>query len=101
MKSVCPPLNAQKIVCLLFSLLLAISPLLSSRAVAQTPSTAPAGPVEESASPPESGFRLERTAVAGGAELLTIFGNLDGLRTGESSASEVPLVSVLRDTLGD
>lgn len=50
---------------------------------------------------PDSGFRLERIRVAGGAELLTIFANLDGLRTGESRAPEVPLVSVLRDTMGD
>jgi hypothetical protein len=51
-------------------------------------------------------FRLERMAVEGGAELLTIFGSLDGLRprSGGDAASqdeEVPLVSVLRDTLGD
>jgi hypothetical protein len=51
----------------------------------------------------ESGFRLERQPVAGGAaELLTIFGSLDGLyRKGDPSQQEVPLVSVLRDTLGD
>ncbi|MDX6498332.1 MAG: hypothetical protein QOG23_1592 [Blastocatellia bacterium] len=36
----------------------------------------------------------------GGAELLTIFGRLDGVRT-NGSAPEVPLVSVVRDTLSD
>lgn len=46
-------------------------------------------------------FRLERTPVAGGAELLTIFGSLDGLPHDDKEAAEVPLVSVLRDTLGD
>jgi hypothetical protein len=46
-------------------------------------------------------FRLERTPVAGGAELLTIFGSLDGLPHDDKQASEVPLVSLLRDTLGD
>jgi hypothetical protein len=102
MKSVSPPLNAHRIACLLFALLLAISPLLTLSAVAQTPLSESAKPAETTAaSPPESGFRLERTAVAGGAELLTIFSNLDGLRTGESRVAEVPLVSVLRDTLGD
>jgi hypothetical protein len=40
-------------------------------------------------------------AVAGGAELLTIFGSLDGLHRGDDPEKEVPLVSVLRDTLGD
>jgi hypothetical protein len=37
----------------------------------------------------------------GGAELLTIFGRLDGLRKEGMSAPEVPLVSVVRDTLSD
>jgi len=37
----------------------------------------------------------------GGAELLTIFGRLDGMRPNGLPAPEVPLVSVLRDTLSD
>jgi hypothetical protein len=44
-------------------------------------------------------FRIERSPVAGGAELLTVFGRLPDAQA-EASA-EVPLVSVLRDTLGD
>ena len=45
-------------------------------------------------------FRLERVPVAGGAELITIQARLDGIQApGENSW--VPLVSVLRDTLGD
>jgi hypothetical protein len=50
---------------------------------------------------PSTQFRFERTPVAGGAELLTIFGRMDGLRSGGLSTPEVPLVSVLRDTLAD
>lgn len=50
---------------------------------------------------PLSQFRIERTPVAGGSELLTIFGRLDGMRTGSQPAPEVPLVTVLRDTLSD
>src|ERR1051325_2525545 len=46
-------------------------------------------------------FRVERLPVEGGAELLTIFGKLDGMRSGAASAPEVPLISVLRDTLSD
>lgn len=46
-------------------------------------------------------FRVERLTIASGAELLTIFGRLDGLRDKGRPAPEVPLVSVLRDTLGD
>lgn len=46
-------------------------------------------------------FRLERMPLVGGAELLTIFGRLDGLQAPGMSAPEVPLVSVVRDTLSD
>jgi hypothetical protein len=49
-------------------------------------------------------FRVERQAVLddgpGGAELLTVFGHLSS-GTGQKTLDEVPLVSVLRDTLGD
>ena len=58
-----------------------------------------------------SPLRLERLPIAGGAELLTIFGEAHTdspverfARSSDSSNiinSEVPLVSVLRDTLGD
>ena len=47
-------------------------------------------------------FRVEKFRVAGGAEIITIFADLKNL--GDSSVEsrkEVPLVSVLRDTLGD
>jgi hypothetical protein len=40
-------------------------------------------------------FRVERQAVANGAELLTVFSSLP------DHAGEIPLVSVLRDSLGD
>src|ERR1700676_3078440 len=43
--------------------------------------------------PPD--FRVERQPVANGAELLTVFSSLP------DDTGEVPLVSVLRDTLGD
>ncbi|MBA3247573.1 MAG: hypothetical protein H0T63_05760, partial [Pyrinomonadaceae bacterium] len=48
-----------------------------------------------------SGFRLERLPVASGAELLTIFGEINGLATQPGDDSSLPLVSILRDTLGD
>lgn len=51
------------------------------------------------ATPTTPAFRVEKLSVAGGSELLTIFGRVDGLR--DSSSPEVPLVTVLRDTLGD
>jgi hypothetical protein len=49
----------------------------------------------------QSQFRIERVPMIGGAELLTIFGRLDGMRPYGRPAPEVPLVSVVRDTLSD
>ncbi|HEX6189411.1 MAG TPA: hypothetical protein VFZ40_15125, partial [Pyrinomonadaceae bacterium] len=46
-------------------------------------------------------FRVESLPISSGAELMTIFGRLDGLAEKGKPAPEVPLVSVLRDTLGD
>ena len=53
-------------------------------------------------------FRLETIPVGRDAELLTVFGSLKGLndegagdKTQSASETEVPLVSILRDTLGD
>jgi hypothetical protein len=45
-------------------------------------------------------FRLERVPVAGGAELITIHAKLDGLDSPDER-KWAPLVTVLRDTLGD
>lgn len=50
----------------------------------------------------EKDFRVEKIPVRGGAEIITIFANLKGLRDSpQNTAEEVPLVSILRDTLGD
>jgi len=51
-------------------------------------------PVIALASEPE--FRVEQVPVSGGAELLTIFAT-----TPDITQPEVPLLSLLRDTLGD
>jgi hypothetical protein len=45
-------------------------------------------------------FRLERVPVSGGAELITIHARLDGIDSSEER-KWVPMVTVLRDTLGD
>ena len=47
-----------------------------------------------------SPVRLERQPVPGGAELLTVFGSLPDPET-KTTDTDVPLISVLRDTLGD
>jgi hypothetical protein len=46
-------------------------------------------------------FQLERVPVDGGAELITIRARFDGSGGPDSSSQGVPMVSVLRDTLGD
>jgi len=46
-------------------------------------------------------FRVERLPISPGAELLTIFGRLDGIAGTAGSNPEVPLISVVRDTLND
>jgi hypothetical protein len=67
---------------------------LSASAVAQTE-----GARSDTTRPP---FRLEATAVENGAELLTVFGNLRGLGGADAADGEdVPLLSILRDSLGD
>jgi hypothetical protein len=61
------------------------------------------GPNAETApvSQAQSQFRIDRVPMVGGAELLTIFGRLDGMRPYGRPAPEVPLLSVVRDTLSD
>lgn len=50
----------------------------------------------------EKDFRVEKFPVQGGAEIVTIFARLKGLRDSpEDTAHEVPMLSILRDTLGD
>lgn len=46
-------------------------------------------------------FRVEKFRIAGGAELITIFADLRDGENGGQNLRDVPLVSVLRDTLGD
>lgn len=94
------PFQARRSALLSFALLLALLPSLQIRLAAQSVEGAAAAP-SASANQAEQLFRLERTPVAGGAELLTIFGRLDGLPREKQEEGEVPLVTVLRDTLGD
>ena len=71
------------------------------RANTESPATTAKEDPTDPAPPAAPQFRLERTPLVGGAELLTIFGRLDGLRADNFGAPEVPLISVVRDTLGD
>jgi len=90
--------RARHIVRLIVALLLLQLSGANPIAVAQKLAV-PAPHVSTSTQPQTSGFRLERVPVEGGAELLTVFGSLDGLA--HNNDSDVPLVSILRDTLGD
>src|SRR5688500_14574464 len=86
-----PLLKTRVLVLFLAATLVATPLLLAVRLSAQTP-TPPTNNATEL-------FRLERTPVDGGAELITIHGRLDGIANAENNW--VPLVTVLRDTLGD
>src|SRR5215471_18186786 len=118
MKTRAWPLKFTPRVLLRGSLLLAVLSVGWSVATAQSPSelssakpqaatletnlstdASPDLPVSSGSSPMAPAFRVEKLSVAGGSELLTVFGRVDGLR--DSNSTEVPLVTVLRDTLGD
>jgi hypothetical protein len=86
---------------IIFALFFAFSNLLELEVRAQSAIPPSRNQTEINNQAGDAGFRLERTEVAGGSELLTIFGKLDGLARAGDAANEVPLVSVLRDTMGD
>src|SRR5688572_17306008 len=82
----------------LFSVLLIISPLLQAVSRSQelvSQPTATGGPGDLS-----NILQIEKIAVAGGAELLTVHARLGGLES-DTNDKWVPMVSILRDTLGD
>lgn len=74
---------------------------VSNSSVAGVSPPEPSNSLSSNSSTNRSPFRLEVIEVEGGAQLLTIFGNLGAENTGANSATDVPLVSLLRDTLGD
>ena len=87
----------------LFALLLVVSPLLPTITKAQGPNFRDAEENDPAAALSQI-MRLERVEVPGGAELITVFARLSGLDPTEASTEKdnfVPLVSILRDTLGD
>ena len=107
--------RAPQIISVLLTLLLVYS-FLAPVTVAQTENPAHAPAATEPAATEASAataqqlapwFRLERRSVGEAAELLTVFGSLDGLPRRDQSVraaedtSDVPLVSIVRDTLGD
>jgi hypothetical protein len=101
--------NSRQFVCVNLVFLLLLSSIAPHSLVAQA--NVPSSNVSEAQSPdsitsPPSSlkekFRVETLSLDFGAELLTIFAKLENVKSGpEGKAEEVPLVSVLRDTLGD
>ena len=98
---ICPDRSSREASVLIFVLLVTF--LFPISLLAQNaPSSAEHHPnhaISEPA-PNDEIFRLERVPVEGGAELITIHARLDGIQTTEHDRW-VPLVTVLRDTLGD
>ncbi len=83
----------------LIAFLLVTSPLLPTISKAQGPNLG--GPEKTDPAVALSQImRLERVEVAGGAELITVHAKLAGLQSTEND-KWVPMVSILRDTLGD
>ncbi len=52
-------------------------------------------------SPPVPEYRSESQPVAGGAELVTVFARLNGAAPSGSQDLDIPVLAVLRDSLGD
>jgi hypothetical protein len=82
-----------------FAFLLVVAPLLPTLTKAQGPN-----PLDERENDPSvvlsQILRLEQVEVPGGAELITVHAKLSGLESTEND-KWIPLVSILRDTLGD
>src|ERR1051325_1457027 len=83
----------------IFAFLLVVSPLLHTISRAQGPN-APEYEETDPAVALSQILRLERFEVPGGAELITVHARLAGIELTEND-KWVPLVSILRDTLGD
>lgn len=88
----------------LFAFLLVVAPLIpiaTGRAQGPNPYTDESVLADNNPTVPLSQIlRLERIEVPGGAELITVHAKLSGLES-DKNDKWIPLVSILRDTLGD
>lgn len=84
---------------LLIAFLLVVSPLLPTIIRAQGPNFPDSVENDPTAALSEI-LRLEQVEIPGGAELITVHAKLAGLESTEND-KWIPLVSILRDTLGD
>lgn len=85
----------------LFAFLLVVAPLIQLQTVrAQGPNAEVSAADISTATPLSQILRLEKIDVPGGAELITVEAKLSGLES-DKNDKWVPLVSILRDNLGD
>ena len=93
-------LNRNRLVGLFLTLVLSCAPAIRFHASAQSTAynSAPS-PTSVVPNSPEQLFRMERLPIAGGAELITIHARLQS--PAQNNREWTPLVSILRDTLGD
>ena len=85
-----------------FAFLLVVAPLIpiaTSRAQGPNPNP-PEVATTDPTVPLSQILRLERIEIPGGAELITVHAKLSGLES-DKNDKWIPLVSILRDTLGD
>jgi hypothetical protein len=83
----------------LIAFLLVISPLVPTITKAQGPNVRESADTDPTTALSQI-LRLERVEVPGGAELITVHAKLAGIESTEND-KWIPLVSILRDTLGD
>src|SRR5688572_32912210 len=84
----------------LFAFLLVVAPLLPIITARGAGHDAATIADKEPATPLSQLLRLEKIDVPGGAELITVHAKLSGLES-DKNDKWIPLVSILRDTLGD
>lgn len=90
------PISGLSVFLLMFCILLGVLPL-----PAQQPGESVSLGDLPKTTAPNIGFRVETTSVAGGAEIVTIFARRPLEDSTQGPVTDLPLVSVLRDTLGD
>ena len=84
----------------LFAFLLVVSPLLQINTIRAQGPNPPTAADNDPTTPLSQILRLEKIDVPGGAELITVEAKLSNLES-DKNDRWIPLVSILRDTLGD
>lgn len=91
-----PKLFSRKILAVVLLACCAITPMSLRAQTAAVDQTS-----LESLPATESDFRVEKIAVAGGAEIVTVFARKKADENVQGPTVDLPMISILRDTLGD